>query len=74
MIETHWNGALLDPVQTVLRFAVTMTYNGVRPVLKLCEHVYEKAKRLTKQAVAAVEALIHRDAELPRYFVEIKPP
>ncbi len=31
ILEMHWNGALLESVETVLEFARTMTRKGVRP-------------------------------------------
>jgi transposase len=31
ILENHWNGALLDSIDTVLRFAATMTWKG-RPI------------------------------------------
>jgi hypothetical protein len=74
ILEKHWNGTLLDSVDTVVSMARTMTYNGVRPVVTLCKHVYETGKKLTKKAMAAVEAQVLRHQELPAYFVDITPP
>ena len=33
VLEQHWNGALLDSLDTVLQFAKTMTYNHMHPIV-----------------------------------------
>jgi hypothetical protein len=40
ILENHWNGALLDSVEAVLRFAGTMRWKGKRPVVHLVTTVY----------------------------------
>lgn len=35
ILENHWNGTLLDSIDTVLQFARTMTWNGRHPVVDL---------------------------------------
>ena len=40
VLKNHWNGSLLDTVETVLNFAQTMTWNGQNPVVKLVEKTY----------------------------------
>jgi hypothetical protein len=45
-MEKHWNGSLLDTVETVLNFAQTMTWNGHHPVVKLVEKTYQKSCEL----------------------------
>ena len=47
VLEQHWNGSLLDTVQTIINFAKTMTYNGTQPVVKCVERVYQTGRRLT---------------------------
>lgn len=41
VLDQHWNGALLDSRQTVLRFASTMTYNHRAPIVKFIDHTYQ---------------------------------
>jgi len=36
----HWNGSLLDSVETVLQFAQTLSFKGKNPVVTLIEKVY----------------------------------
>jgi hypothetical protein len=71
LLEKHWNGSLLDTVETVLNFAKTLTFRGQNPVVKLIEKVYETGVKLTKAGMEEVEARIHRLPNLKKWFVEI---
>jgi Rhodopirellula transposase DDE domain len=62
---------LLDSVDTVLRFAQTLTFKGKQPVVTLVETVYQTGVKLTKQAMAEVEKHLQRLPTLPKWFVEI---
>ena len=35
ILENHWNGALLDSIEAVIRFATTMTWQGRGPRVAL---------------------------------------
>jgi hypothetical protein len=70
-LEQHWNGSLLDSVDTVLRFAETLTFKGMHPVVSLVEKVYKTGVKLTQQAMAELEQQIQRLPNLPKWFVEI---
>jgi hypothetical protein len=73
VLEQHWNGSLLDSIQTVFNFAQTMTYNGVRPVVDLVETLYQTGVKLTQQAMAILEHRLERFSGLEKYFVRITP-
>ena len=60
ILEHHWNGAILDDINTVLKFAQTMTWKGVSPVVKLVNQVYPTGVKLTQKAMAALETQLHR--------------
>ena len=72
-MENHWNGTLLNSVQTVVEWAGTMTWNGVQPVVRLIEKGYAKGVRIAKAAFKAVESRLQRDPLLPRYEILIRP-
>jgi hypothetical protein len=72
-LEQHWNGSILDTVDTLLRFAETMTWKGVRPVVECVTTTYKTGVKLTKAAMAAVEAQVARLPQLERWFVDIVP-
>lgn len=71
-LEQHWNGSLLDSVETVLNFAKTLTFKGMQPVVTLVEKVYKTGVKLTKEAMAQLETQIQRLPGLEKWFVEIK--
>jgi hypothetical protein len=70
-LEQHWNGSLLDTVETVLHFAKSLTFKGKQPVVTLIKTVYQTGVKLTQQAMAQLEQQIKRLPNLPKWFVEI---
>jgi hypothetical protein len=40
ILENHWNGALLDTIDTVIQFAETMTWKGTHPLVELVTTSY----------------------------------
>jgi len=73
ILENHWNGSLLDSVDAVIRFASTMTWKGVHPVVKTVTNIYETGVSLTKEAMNSIEARIQRFPELGKWFIDISP-
>ena len=72
-LEQHWNGTLLDELDTVMKFAESMTWRGKHPVVKLVTTLYETGVRLTQTAMADLETQIKRLPALKKWFVEISP-
>lgn len=70
VLENHWNGSILDEIDTVLQFAHSMTWNGHHPVVKLVTQSYKTGVKLTKLAMAEVETQIQR---LGEFVVNDKP-
>jgi hypothetical protein len=73
VLEQHWNGALLDSRQAVLRLASTMTYNRLSPIVKFVDRVYQTGVRLSQQAMAVLETRLQRLPNLGKWFVQIAP-
>lgn len=73
ILEQHWNGSLLDTLQTVLNFARTMTYNGVQPVVEVVTTTYQTGVRLSQKTMAKLEKRFERLLGLEKYFVRIAP-
>jgi DDE family transposase len=71
ILETHWNGALLDSMEAVLGFAGSMTWKGQHPVVDLVTTVYQSGVKLTKEAMAEVERQLERLPNLEKWFVDI---
>ncbi len=74
ILENHWNGTLLDSIDTVLQFAKTMTWNGKHPVVELVTTTYQTGVTLTKDAMETVEAQLTRLPDLGKWFVDIVSP
>jgi hypothetical protein len=73
VLEQHWNGSLLDTPDTVLKFAQTMTWNGVHPVIELVKETYETGVKLTKKEMDKLEKRFERLPDLGKWFVKIAP-
>ena len=74
ILEQHWNGALLDALDTVRQFAATMTWKGKHPVVTLVTTAYERGVTLTKEAMADLETRLTRHPTLSKWSVTIHPP
>jgi hypothetical protein len=72
ILELHWNGTLLNTVDTVMEWAKTMTWKGVHPVVSLLDKVYENGVVIAKKAFQAIEKCLDRDEDLPKYCVKIQ--
>lgn len=73
ILEQHWNGDLLDSVDTVLNFAKSMTWNQQHPVVHMMHTFYDIGVRLTQKAMAQLELRLERLPGLEKYFVLIRP-
>jgi DDE family transposase len=73
ILELHWNGTLLETVDTVLQWARTMTWKAVRPVVQLLDKAYANGVRVAKKAFQKIEERLERHASLPKYGVRIQP-
>ena len=73
VLEQHWNGSLLDTLETVFNFAQTMTYNGVGPSVELVTTPYQTGVKLSQKAMANLEERFERLPGLEKYFVRIAP-
>ena len=73
-LEQHWNGSLLDSVETVLRFAKTLTWRDRAPVVvRRVDRLYETGKALSQAAMRQLERRFVRLEDLERWFVWIHP-
>lgn len=72
-LERHWNGTLLSTAETALRWAQTMTWKGLAPVVGLTDKLYQKGVRLVGKAKQALEARLQRSPTLPWHDILIHP-
>ena len=73
ILEQHWNGAKLVDVDPMLEWAKSMTWKGIRPIVKLSRTVYQKGISLAKKAMQEVEARLERNPLLPKWDILIRP-
>lgn len=71
ILELHWNGSLLDSLEAVVAYTASMTWKGVHPAVAVVTTTYRTGVRLTKAAMAEVEAQLDRLPHLGRWFVDI---
>jgi Rhodopirellula transposase DDE domain len=73
-LEKHWNGSLLDALQTVLNFARSLTYKSRQPVVELVTKTYQTGVKLSQKLMAALEQeRLKRLTSLEKWFVYISP-
>ena len=73
ILELHWNGTKLVDAETMLEWARSMTWKGMRPIVELSRKLYQKGVTLSKKAMRAVEARLERHPELPKWDILIRP-
>lgn len=73
ILEQHWNGAKLVDVETMLAWASSMTWKGLQPIVQLSKRIYEKGISLTKKAMKAIENRLHRNPDLPKWDILVRP-
>ena len=71
VLEQHWNGDILDELNTVVRCAQTMTYNHKSPLVKIVDKIYATGVRLSKALMLEVESQLARFDILGRWFIDI---
>jgi hypothetical protein len=72
-LEQHWNGSLLDSIQTVLAFARTFSWQTRKPLVTLVERLYNTGAKLTHKAMTQLEQRFQRLNGLEKWFVTISP-
>ena len=72
-LEKHWNGDILDSIETTLKFAGTMTWRGNNPVIDLVEKIYQTGKTVKKETMKIYEQMIERSEQIGKWLVTINP-
>lgn len=71
ILENHWNGALLDSIETALHWARTMTWRGLAPLIQEITATYDRGVKLTRTAFCAIAERLKRDTILPKWCLVI---
>jgi hypothetical protein len=72
-LEQHWNGSLLDSVETILHFARSFSFHKVKPVVQLVSKTYPTGVKLTQKQMRLLEQRFQRLEGLEKWFVLISP-
>ena len=72
-LEQHWNGSLLDSVDTVLAFARSFTWRSRQPVVTYVDRIYATGVKLSQKAMTQLEDRFQRLDGLEKWFVTISP-
>lgn len=72
-LEQHWNGSLLDSIDTVLAFARTFTWRSMQPTVTHVSRIYDTGVKLSQKAMAQLEKRFDRLDDLEKWFVTISP-
>ena len=72
-LEQHWNGSLLDSVDTILNFARTFSFRQVTPVVRFVSRPYSSGVSLTQKQMRRLEQRFQRLKGLKKWFVLISP-
>ena len=70
-LEQHWNGSLLDSIDTVLAFARSFSWRSRQPFVTYVDRIYETGKRLSQTAMAQLEQRFDRLPGPQKWFVTI---
>ena len=72
-LENHWRGQLLESIEKAVGMARSMTYAGVKPVVKLVRRVYQSGVKVAKCDMGKIESILQRKAGLGKWFMRITP-
>jgi Rhodopirellula transposase DDE domain len=72
-LEKHWNGSLLDSLDTLLKFARSFRFRTQTPIVQLVTRLYATGVKLTHQQMALLECRFFRCPGLEKWFVLIPP-
>jgi Rhodopirellula transposase DDE domain len=73
ILENHWNGTLLNTVETVVAWAKTMTWRGIRPIVHCLDQIYEKGVTVIKADFQPIADRLQRSPTLPKWSLIIQP-
>ena len=71
MLESNWNGQLLDSIEKVQGLERSMQYNGNNLVVKLVKSKYETGIDLIQKAKKQLEKMIIRITGIKKLAVDI---
>ena len=71
VLEEHWNGEILDSVNTAVEWMKTMTWKGNQPIVHFLDKVYKKGIKVAKDEMKKYSEKIYKSTSLPRWNLAI---
>jgi len=71
ILESHWNGAILSSIDVALKWASTMTWRGVPPLIEMVEGVYERGVTISRKAFRPILDRLVKSKTLKKWNVKI---
>ena len=72
-MENHWRGEILENISKVLGLARSMTYAGIKPMVKLVRKVCPSAVKLAQDDMDKIKPNNHRKKGFEKWFIKITP-
>jgi hypothetical protein len=72
-LEQWWNGDLLDSIETIVKFAESVTWKGFHPVVSVVDKVYETKKKIKGKTLKIYESALNRKRGIEKWFIILKP-
>lgn len=73
VLENHWSGELLTSVEKIVGLARSMTYSGIKPVVRTERRNYNSGVKLTPKEMSEYESRLNRKEGLEDWFIYIEP-
>ena len=72
-LENYWNGAILDTIDTAIKWVTNMSFNGKNPTVHLVEDTYDKGVVVGDKELKYFKTFWKRSEYLPKWDVTILP-
>lgn len=73
VLEKYWNGAILDSVETAVKWAANMKWKGVSPIVNLITTNYEKKITVSKDELKQYQTFWIASQTLPKWDITVIP-
>lgn len=72
-LEKHWNGSLLETLDTVVEFIRSFRFKQLQPCLQIVSRLYQTGVKLSQKEMTRLEERFDRLPTLEKWFVRIAP-
>lgn len=73
VLEKYWNGAILDSVETAVKWAANMKWKGISPIVNLITKKYEKKITVSKDELKQYQTFWIASHTLPKWDITVIP-